>query len=336
MPRRGRRCTARLSSSTLSSDAASSRHASAEACPFARRHLRGALQHRGAPHLVAGLEQQAGGVVSQHIGHAAGAARDQRDPERGSLHQHVGQAVVERRDRDPVARGVPREQLVAVEEREQRVRDRAVVLTQPLVHVRLEPAGEQQMKALGGSGAGERLEQEHPALLRLELTEQADRLNAVGHRLPPPRGGAPLVARSEGPVRAVDPVWDPAHGDARVQRGDLVDLVLRYRADHRRAGERVVEDRAAPGGEHRGVEIVAADERDQRHAEPRRVDRAGDQRPGPTERDDVGHISGRRIGLERRPGPIERVRRVVLDRADQVAAAGLDLDRPRPARGGAG
>ena len=59
---------------------------------------------------------------------------------------------------------------------------------------------------------------------------------------------------------------------------------------------------------------------------------AGHDRPRAAEGHDVRDAPRRGSACKRAPRAVERVRRIVLDRALQVAPAGLGLDRPRPAR----
>ena len=58
----------------------------------------------------------------------------------------------------------------------------------------------------------------------------------------------------------------------------------------------------------------------------------GHDRPRAAEGDHVGDRARRRVGLQRAPGAVERVRRVVLDRAREVAPARLASRSPTAAR----
>ena len=203
----------------------------------------------------------------EHVGHPAGARGDHRHAERGRLDQHVRQAVVEGRDRD--ASRTPRTTAAARSgpgTAASCARARARPATPPC-------RAPSSPRAAGGSGR-----------------RRPERSSASSRKTPPflafswpnspstrrsPRCARHAVAPARGrsaraPSRPVDPVRDPAHVRARgCSAAILLHLVARDGADQRAAAasasSRIGRRRMR---EDRGVEVVAADQRDQRHAEP--------------------------------------------------------------------
>ena len=173
----------------------------------------------------------------------------------------------------PVTRRVPRQQLEAVQERERGV---AQPPSCSASHASMSGAilpGEQQVEARRRrrSAAARRAGRPRPSWPSAGRTARARggrRRRAARHCA---RAGGSLGASSQSGGRCR---WGPSARRARVQRGDLLDLVLGV-GEHERARPRsAVEDRPAADREDGGVEVVAADQRDQRHAEPGGEDRA--------------------------------------------------------------
>ena len=108
-----------------------------------------------------------------------------------------------------------------------------------------------------------------------------------------------------------------------MQRGNLLRLFRRHRADGGGAAQGIVENRTAARIEQSRVELVAAQQRHQRPVDPRRERRRGEERQIAAECHDVRdrtHVEGQASPV---PGAVDRVRRVLLERPAEVRAAQL-------------
>ncbi|MBK6406763.1 MAG: hypothetical protein IPF66_18005 [Holophagales bacterium] len=194
-------------------------------------------------------------------------------------------------------------------------------------HLRLGVADDEQMEPSVDARAPERVEEERPSLLQLEVAEHSEDALSLAHVLGPPSRGPLEVVRDEGPLGRVDAVGDEADVGRRVERGDLPQVVARDGGDGGGAGEGVPQRPPAPEREEARVEVVAAQERHERDAEPCREGRSGEDGRGPSERDDVGRRVGKPADLV--PEEVDRVRGVVVERGQEKDAPLLPL-QPGP------
>src|SRR4029079_1429201 len=133
---------------------------------------RGRARDRGdAPLLVARLEEKGGLAVREQGAHGAGARGDERLAERRRLDQHVREAVVVRWNHDEVAGEVVRDEIEAVDGRD----DRGAV---EVLQIGL--ADEQKAEVV--ASAAQRVEEKGNTLLRFAWPEKAEKTAMIAQR----------------------------------------------------------------------------------------------------------------------------------------------------------
>ncbi len=126
----------------------------------------------------------------------------------------------------------------------------------------------------------------------------------------------------------VDTTRDPASVGLWPQGMNSCDVVATHDTDTRGAFQGLTQDSPAARREETNVEVIAAQERHERHVEPGSVSRTSEQRDKATEGHHMRQGLPGRIGREHVPQALQSVRDIVVQRAGEITSLLLALKCP--------